>query len=261
VFSKILVGVRKEGADPEAVALGERLALASGGEARAVTAADADGLTELARSDEADLIVLGPTHREGFARLFPGATVDRLAKEPACALAVAPRGFGQAHTDGEWHPLEGDGADAGLRVVGVGFDGSPSSRAALDLATELAVANRATIRVYAVAHRLGALSPDATSASASPAEAELEALRGALHEAAAALPDETRALPVLLRGAPARELVDAVKAGVDLLVLGSRGGGPVWRAFHGSVSAAVLDAAPCPVLIVPLGLSTAAPRP
>lgn len=262
MFRKIVVGVREEGSDPEALALGERLALASGGETQVVTAAGADGFVDLAHSEEADLVVLGPTHREGFGRLFPGATVDRLSKEPPGALAVAPRGFGSGDGGEEWQPFDGDGKDSGLRVIGVGFDGSPSSRAALDLASELALRNRATIRVFAVAHRLGPLAPAATSATApaSPAEAELDAVRTALHEAVAALPDETRALPVLLRGAPATELVGAVKAGVDLLVLGSRGGGPVWRAFHGSVSAAVLDAAPCPVLIVPLGLSTAEPR-
>jgi nucleotide-binding universal stress UspA family protein len=260
VIRKILVGVREEGADPEAVALGERLALATGAETSTATARSGRDLADLAGSAEADLVVLGPTHREGFGRLFPGATADHLAKHPPCALAIAPRGFGAPmREEGEWRPLEGDEGDAGLRVLGVGFDGSPSSRAALDLARELALANRATIRVLAVAHQTAPLAPGAVSASASPAHAELDAVRTALHDAVAALPDETRALPVLLRGYPAAELVGAVRAGVDLLVLGSRGGGPVWRAFHGSVSAAVIDAAPCPVLVVPLGLSTAPP--
>jgi nucleotide-binding universal stress UspA family protein len=262
VFSKILIGVREDGSDPEALALGRRLAQATGAEAEAATAASGAELGELARSRGADLVVLGPTHREGFARLFPGTTVDRLSKHPPCALAIAPRGFGTPKGDElDWRPLEGDEEDAGLRVLGVGFDGSPSARAALDVAAELALANGATIRVFAVAHKLGPMAADSVSASASPAEAELEARRAALHTAVAALPDETRALPVLLRGYAAAELVGAVKSGVDLLVLGSRGGGPVWRAFHGSVSAAVIDASPCPILIVPLGLSKARPQP
>lgn len=261
MFHKIVVGVREEGSDPEALALGERLAQATGAELESGTAGSGEGLADLARARGADLVVLGPTHRDGFGRLFPGATVDRLSKHPPCALAIAPRGFGTPkREEDEWRPLEGTDSDPGLRVLAVGFDGSPSARAGLDIAAELALANRATIRVLAVAHKLGPAAPGAVSASASPAEAELEAMRAALHEAVAVLPDETRALPVLLRGYPATELVGAVKAGVDLLVLGSRGGGPVWRAFHGSVSAAVIDAASCPVLVVPLGLSTAQPN-
>jgi nucleotide-binding universal stress UspA family protein len=262
VFERILVGVRGPGSDPEATVLGERLALASGAELVVATAAKGEDLAQLARSRDADLVVLGPTHRAGWGRLIPGATVDRLTKEPPCALAVAPLGFdAPKREEGEWRPLDGDAEDAGLRVIGVGFDGSPSSRAALELATELAIENGATLRVYTVARKLGALAPDAVAASASPAEAELDALRTALHEAVAALPDETRALPVLLRGYPAAELVNAVKAGVDLLVIGSRDGGPVWRAFHGSVSAAVVDAASCPVLISPMGLGAPEPPP
>jgi nucleotide-binding universal stress UspA family protein len=254
VFRRILVGVREAGADSEAVALGKRLAQACGAEMETGTAKSGEKLADLARSRGADLVVLGPTHREGFDRLFPGPTVERLSKHPPCALAVAPRGFGTPkREETEWRPLEGDDDDAGLRVLGVGFDGSPSSRAALDAARELALANGATIRVFAVAHELGTPGPGPLSAAASPAEAELGAVRTALHEAAAALPDDTRALPVLLRGYAVEQLLGAVRAGVDLLVLGSRGGGPVWRAFHGSVSAAVIDASPCPVLIVPAG--------
>ena len=39
--------------------------------------------------------------------------------------------------------------------------------------------------------------------------------------------------------------------GVDLLVLGSRGFGPVMRLLVGSVSSRVIREAPCPVLVVP----------
>jgi nucleotide-binding universal stress UspA family protein len=39
--------------------------------------------------------------------------------------------------------------------------------------------------------------------------------------------------------------------GVDLLVLGSRGFGPVMRLLIGSVSSRVIREAPCPVLVVP----------
>lgn len=80
---------------------------------------------------------------------------------------------------------------------------------------------------------------------------EAESLREELHDAVAPLPAEARALPVFLRGAAALELIRAVEFGVDLLVLGSRPGGPIRRALHNSVSNAVLLEAACPVLIAP----------
>ena len=56
-------------------------------------------------------------------------------------------------------------------------------------------------------------------------------------------------LPVYVRGFPAEELVKAARVGVDLLVLGSRLGGPVRRLFHHSVTSAVMQRTDCPALI------------
>jgi nucleotide-binding universal stress UspA family protein len=75
-----------------------------------------------------------------------------------------------------------------------------------------------------------------------------------LHEAVAGLPAEARALPVFLRGDAADELVKAGEAGVDLMVLGSRGGGPLRRRLHHSVTSTVMKEAGCPVLICPTGV-------
>jgi nucleotide-binding universal stress UspA family protein len=83
---------------------------------------------------------------------------------------------------------------------------------------------------------------------------EAEVLRGMLHEAVADLPSEARALPVFMRGFAAQELVEASEAGVDLLVLGSRGGGPLRRRLHHSVTSTVMQDAKCPVLISPAGV-------
>ena len=53
----------------------------------------------------------------------------------------------------------------------------------------------------------------------------------------------------------AQALLDAAVADrVDLLVLGSRGYGPVRGTLLGSVSVAVVRAAPVPVLVVPRGV-------
>ena len=50
-----------------------------------------------------------------------------------------------------------------------------------------------------------------------------------------------RALPVLERGDPVEKLLEAAEVGIDLLVLGSRGFGPVMRLLIGSVSSRVIS--------------------
>jgi nucleotide-binding universal stress UspA family protein len=56
---------------------------------------------------------------------------------------------------------------------------------------------------------------------------------------------------VFERGDPVAKLLADAEIGVDLLVLGSRGFGPVMRLLIGSVSSRVIREAPCPVLVVP----------
>jgi nucleotide-binding universal stress UspA family protein len=67
----------------------------------------------------------------------------------------------------------------------------------------------------------------------------------------ASLPPEVRALPVLEKGNPVDKLLEFSEVGIDLLVLGSRGFGPVMRLLIGSVSSRVIRGAPCPVMVVP----------
>lgn len=67
-------------------------------------------------------------------------------------------------------------------------------------------------------------------------------------------------------GAPAEEIIAEVKAGGhDLLVVGSRGRGPLGRLVLGSVSGELVRRAPCPVLVAGQGVReridpSAAPR-
>ena len=41
--------------------------------------------------------------------------------------------------------------------------------------------------------------------------------------------------------------------GIDLMLVGSRGYGPMGRVLLGSVSSQLMHAAPCPVIVVPRG--------
>jgi nucleotide-binding universal stress UspA family protein len=249
VYRNILVGFRNDPRGRDALELGRILAQACDAEMVVAPASDEDGreLTQIVREEEPDLVVLGSTHHGQIGRVIPGATVGHLLGEALCAVAVAPPGFADAD-------------DVGIRVVGVGYDGLPSSLEALRAAAELAVANGAALRVYTVVpksvHALG--SGPGGEAKLHGVPVDPDEYRGMLHEAIAELPPEARALPVFLRGTPALALIEAAEAGVDLMVLGSRSGGPVRRALHGSISDAVMRGAGCPVLISPGGVTAPA---
>jgi nucleotide-binding universal stress UspA family protein len=262
MYGRVLVGYQDTEQGRDALELGRILAQANRAEMLVVTAPGDDGedLAELARTEGADLIVLGSTHHGPVGRVIPGTTVGRLLADAPCAVAVSPPGFGKhPEFDAEWQPLSGDLEDVGMRVVGVGYDGTRAAAEALKIATDLAIPNGAALRVYTVAPKHAPV-PSADSSGHSPgAPTEAEALHQALHDAVAELPTETRALPVFMRGVAATELIDAVGLGVDLLVLGSRGGTAIRHSFRQSVSNAVLAEAPCPVLISPSGVRAPLP--
>ncbi|HEX5376309.1 MAG TPA: universal stress protein [Solirubrobacterales bacterium] len=260
MYRRILVGYKDTEQGHDALELGQILARANGAEMFIATAPaeDGEGLVQLARSYEADLVVLGSTHRGPIGRVIPGAMVDRLLGDPPCAVAIAPPGFGRpADVELDWRPLSGDVEDVGMRVIGVGFDGSEAARGALDIAADLAVHNGAALRVYAVAPRL-TTHPGSLDSQAPSVQSRAEKLREQLHDAVAELPAEARALPVFLWGAPSIELVAAAENGVDMLVLGSRGGRRMQRALHGGVSGTVIQETHCPVLISPAGVKAPA---
>jgi nucleotide-binding universal stress UspA family protein len=63
----------------------------------------------------------------------------------------------------------------------------------------------------------------------------------------------------VLAGAEAREITRyASEAAIDLIVIGTHARGVVKRIFLGSISKAVLENAPCPVLMVPIVASQGA---
>lgn len=261
MYRRILVGYLENDPGHDAMALGTALARATGAELIPATAPDERGrdLGELARAHEADLIVLGSTHRSGLGRVIPGSTLEHLLGEAPCAVAVAPPGFAKPDgAEGSWRPLQAEGDDPGLRVVGVGYDGSAAAAHALECATELALRNNAGMRVYAVAPKRPQIPGAETQSPSNGPSADGVALREALHKAVAKLPSEARALPVFKRGWAAEELVKAAATGVDLLLLGSRPGGPLKRTLHNSISSGVILRAPCPVLVVPTEIAAAA---
>jgi nucleotide-binding universal stress UspA family protein len=268
LFDRIVIGWEDSERGDDAAALGEMLGAAGGGEVRRVhieSGPAGRGLQELAERGEADLIALGSTHRAAIGSVAPGSVAEHLLAGAPCIVAVAPRGYARARAT---LAAEAAGSDADdvphgtplpfvrdrPRVVAVGYNGTPEAGEALDRAVEIASATRSAMRIITVAESVPGL-PAAATASApppgtTPGQRLTADMQSALHEAAAGLPAELRALPVFARGDAAEVLLDEAD-GSDLLVLGSRGFGPVMRVLLGSVSAKVIRRAPCPVLVVP----------
>jgi nucleotide-binding universal stress UspA family protein len=240
LYPKVVVGFEENPRGEDAKVLAERIVASDGGGLNVVRVTDGDPaetLAELAERGEADLIVLGSTHRGAIGAVSPGSVAERLLKGARARLLIAPKGY-----------AESDFAET-LHVVGVGFDGSHESQAALEEAAELARRARASMRVIGVATP----TPPIGAAAAAQAAAQETGpdLQTRLHDAVGQLPSELRALPILDRGDPVERLLARAEEGLDLLVLGSRGFGPVMRLLVGSVSAKMIRQAPCPVMIVP----------
>ena len=80
-----------------------------------------------------------------------------------------------------------------------------------------------------------------------------EQARAQLAEAVALVPDDIRTEATLVSGNPVEKLADAGRTSGSVLILGSRAYGPVRRVVLGSVSAALMRSAPCPVIVHPRG--------
>jgi nucleotide-binding universal stress UspA family protein len=137
------------------------------------------------------------------------------------------------------------------------YDASPGAEVAVSLMTTLPWPSGSAVRVVTVVEPSAALVPaapfDPALLVASP-EIEAEILDHLETEL-------TRVLGLLrasgldadggvLRGRPATVLVDeANRFAADLIVAGSRGHGPIASLVLGSVSAELVDHAPCPVFV------------
>ncbi len=233
--------------DPEATERIERVAAAAGAEAVTRAAeSPARGLHDLAREMDARLIVVGSSHRGRVGRVLVGSTARRLLHGSPCAVAVAPPGL---------HDRE----SSSLESIVVGYDASPEAEIALRQALEIARAARARVRIAMFAEvpplvpgkGAGATAgyPDLKAAIEEQRQAQLQQAMSAASGMGVEVSGEFRF------GEPVAGLEDvAVAAAADLLVLGSRGYGPLRCVLLGSVSTALLDSSTCPVLVFPRGM-------
>jgi nucleotide-binding universal stress UspA family protein len=146
--------------------------------------------------------------------------------------------------------------------VFVAYDGSPEAGVALELGTELALAQACPLRLVAIAdpHDARVVAPGTGTGWAglpiteTALEAERERLSGEIDSALASLPEPLDAEgEVIVDPEPRAALVEAAsEAGV--LVTGSRGYGPFGRVLLGGTASSLVRKASCPVVVTPRSL-------
>ena len=204
----------------------------------------ARGLQDLATELDADTIVVGASRRSKVDQAVIGNVGQRLIQGAPCSVVVAAAG--EAH----------DAVAAEPQIV-VAWDGSAEASLALERAAALAEATGGRVRVVAVAERVPRALAPAGAAHGALDDAIAEELRPQLESAVAEVRGRIPVEAELRQGDPAQEL-RAAAAGADLLVMGSRGRGPVRRALLGSVSGSLATGAPCSVMVAPRGTDSAA---
>jgi len=191
-------------------------------------------INDLAEREEAETIVVGSPHRGAIGRVVIGSVADGLLHGAPCEVVVAPSGYAKEE-------------QGSFRRIAVAYDDTPEAKTALARAEAIALACRATIVVYTVSAPVAVVPGAAGYTPTIPPEAGAIVTR-----AVKAVDERIAATGRALSGVPGPAIVDACEeAGVDLLVAGSRGYGPVARVLLGSVSTQLAHKAPCPVLVVP----------
>ncbi len=187
-------------------------------------------LHQLAEEHHADLIVVGSCARSMLGRAMLGDDTRAALNGAPCAIAIASLGFAS-------HPAIGK--------IGVGYDESPESKAALAVARDLGAGKGAVLRAlevisipsYAYA---GYVAPTAMQ----DIDREIEQANERLSQQL----DGVKARAVW--GLTGEELAN-FGDDLDLLVVGSRSFGPLKRLILGSTADYLQRHARCSLLVLP----------
>ncbi|HTX30400.1 MAG TPA: universal stress protein [Solirubrobacteraceae bacterium] len=186
------------------------------------------GLHEYAEAEQADLLVVGSSHRGRVGRVFLGDDTRATLNGAPCPVALASAGYVRSRHR--------------LREIGVGYDRSAESELALALGRRLAADAGAKLSLLEVLSLrtqdyLGGVYDldDAIDRLVDDALTRLGALRGVE--------------PHAVYGVPSRELA-RYSDSVDLLILGSRDLGRTGRLILGSTAQTLARTSGCPLLVV-----------
>lgn len=199
----------------------------------------AHGLYDVAERENTEIVIVGARkHRGELRRTFPGSTGERLLQGAAAAVVVVPTGYAERSRDF-------------LHRIAVGFVATPDGELALHHAAQLARRIGGELKVITAVpephllphpgdrHRFG--------------QADRQDYERAMHTAIDTLSHGLGVTAEVVEGSVVDALTDLRLSEVDLLVIGSRGYGPVRRVLLGGVSGHVIRHSRVPVLVVPRG--------
>jgi nucleotide-binding universal stress UspA family protein len=234
--------IHLQDADGEAKQKLDKAAAAAGAEAQIVTASSpARGLHDLAEQLQADLIVIGSSSHGKAGQILAGSSAISLLHGSPCSVAIAPHGYAEQAPDS-------------LAEVTVGYDGGDESKLALTDAINLARAAGAPVKLVAVVEPAPIVYGKGSGIGKGRHELDQvvhDMMRGRLDEALWTAPEGVNVDGTLVDGDPATALEQIGVEDGGVLVLGSRGYGPLRRVLLGSVSSKLLRSAPCPVIVHP----------
>jgi len=196
-----------------------------------------DGILEVVRQLEADLIVVGTRGLSGLRHLFLGSTAERLVRHSECPVLTT-------HAEAKPRPV--------TKIL-VPTDFSGSARRAAEVAREIVRGENGPARLILLhayhlpieysAYGAAPVAPAFLEESRVRAEADLQEIARSLERQG--LEVETLALA----GYPAETILETAEAHeVDLIAMGTTGRSGAAHFFLGSTAERVVQRAHCPVL-------------
>jgi len=195
-----------------------------------VAASPGAGLHRQAEELGADLLVVGSCSHGAFGRAMLGDDTRAALNGAPCAVAVAARGYSA-------HPSP-------IAKVGVAYNGSVEAQHALAVAKEVAQPTHATVSALEV---VSIPTYAFTGVVAPPLGETIDVLIGEAKERMGKLAGVEGRAAYGLAGEELAQYSDEV----DLLVVGSRGYGPLKRLVLGSTSDYLEHHARCSLLVLP----------
>jgi nucleotide-binding universal stress UspA family protein len=186
------------------------------------------GLHEVCELVGADLLVVGSSRRGLLGRVLIGDDMRAALNGAPCALAIAPADYSRE--------------PGTMREIGVAYNGSPESDHAVAVGRELAKRYGAKLSAFEAV----SLPTYAFLGGPTPIDDAPQTLIDDALMRVAALGEIE---PHAAYGQPVEELA-LYSASLDLLVVGSRGYGPLGRLIHGSISRELARRARCPLLVL-----------